>query len=269
VVTDGLVDVGGLSLHIHCVGAGSPVVVLDAGLGDDGSAWGQVQPEIGRFTRACVHDRAGTGYSSAAPRPHTTRQMVGELHALLQRAGLAGPYVLVGHSLGGLNARLYARQYPGEVVGMVLVDAAMEGQDARLWSLIPGEELRAFQAALRDHPEGLDFDSFRAGMADVRGAKLGDMPLVVLTRGKEPPAPPAITAEVHARMAQVWREMQSELPGLSSNSAHVIAENSGHYVQRDAPRLVVAAVHEVVGAVRSHSRVDATRLSSIALEDAP
>jgi pimeloyl-ACP methyl ester carboxylesterase len=188
--------------------------------------------------------------------------MVRELHALLGRAGLTGPYVLVGHSLGCLNVRLYRSEHPGDVVGMVLVDAAMEGQDARYWSLIPSEELHAFQTALRDHREGLDFDAFRTSMAEVRGAKLGDLPLVVLTRGKEPPPPPGVTAEVHARMAQVWREMQAELPRLSSNSAHVIAENSGHYVHQDAPRLVVAAVREVVGAVRTHARVDASRLSS-------
>src|SRR3954471_23726028 len=81
-----VVDVGGRSLHIHCIGDGAPVVVLDAGLGNDGSTWSQVQPEVGRFTRACVYDRAGTGRSGAAPRPHTSRQMVEELHALLGRA---------------------------------------------------------------------------------------------------------------------------------------------------------------------------------------
>jgi len=270
-VTDELVDVGGLSLHIRCVGDATPVVVLDAGLGDDGGVWSQVQPELGRFARACAYDRAGTGSSSAAPRPHTSRQMVRELHTLLGRAGIAGPYVLVGHSLGGLNVRFYASEHQGEVVGMVLIDATTEEQDARFWSLIPEEAMRGFRTSLTDHPEGLDFDAFRASMAEVRDSKrsLGDMPLVVLTHGREGPPPPGVSAGLSAQMARVWREMQSELPRLSSNSVHVTAENSGHYIHRDAPRLVVAAVQEVVRAVRTRARVDKSTMSALAHEGSP
>lgn len=270
-VTDELVDVGGLSLHIRCVGEGSPVVVLDSGLGDDGGVWNQVQPELGGITRACAYDRAGTGSSSAAPRPHTSRQMVRELHALLGRAGIAGPYVLAGHSLGGLNVRLYASEHPGEVVGMVLIDATTEEQDTRFWSLIPEEAMRGFRASLSGHPEGLDFDAFRTSMAEVRDSKrsLGDMPLIVLARGKEGAPPPGGSAELSAQMARVWHEMQSELPRLSSNSMHVTAENSGHYIHKDAPRLVVAAVQEVLRAVQTHGRVDASTISTLAREPAP
>jgi pimeloyl-ACP methyl ester carboxylesterase len=99
-VLDGLVDIGGRSLHIHCAGHGSPVVVLDAGLGNDGGTWADVQPELARFTRACVYDRAGRGYSDPSPKPHTSQHIVTDLHELLGRAGIEGPYVLVGHSLG-------------------------------------------------------------------------------------------------------------------------------------------------------------------------
>lgn len=270
-VTDELVDIGGLSLHIHCIGDATPVVVLDAGLGDDGGVWSQVQPELGRFARVCAYDRAGTGSSSAAPRPHTSRQMVGELHALLGRAGIAGPYVLVGHSLGGLNVRLYASQHRGDVAGMVLIDATTEEQDTRYWSLIPEEAMRGFRTSLTSHPEGLDFDSFRASMAEVRDSKrsLGDMPLVVLSHGKEGPPPPGVSAGLGAQMARVWREMQSELPRLSSNSVHVTAENSGHYIHGEAPRLVVAAVREVLRAARTPARVDASTISPFAHEPAP
>jgi pimeloyl-ACP methyl ester carboxylesterase len=270
-VTDELVDIGGLSLHIRCIGDAPPVVVLDAGLGDNGGAWSKVQPELGRFARVCAYDRAGTGSSSAAPRPHTSRQMVRELHALLGRAGIAGPYVLVGHSLGGLNVRLYASEHQGDVVGMVLIDATTEEQDARFWSLIPEEAMRGFRGSLADHPEGLTFDAFRASMAEVRDSKrsLGDMPLVVLTHGTEGPPPPGVSAELSAQMARVWREMQSELPRLSSNSAHFIAENSGHYIHEDSPQLVVAAVQEVVRAARTRGRVDKSAMSALAHEVSP
>lgn len=270
-VTDELVDVGGLSLHLRCVGEGNPVVVLDSGLGDDGAVWNEVQPELGRLTRTCSYDRAGTGSSSAAPRPHTSRQMVGELHALLGRAGIAAPYVLAGHSLGGLNVRLYASEHPSEVAGMVLIDAATEEQDTRFWSLIPEEAMRGFRASLSDHPEGLDFDAFRASMAAVRDSNrsLGGMPLIVLTRGKEGAPPPGGSADLGAQMARAWREMQAELPRLSSNSAHVTAENSGHYIHKDAPRLVIAAVQAVLTAARTRGQVDASTLSALAHEPAP
>lgn len=261
-----LVDIGRRQLHIHCFGEGAPVVVFDAGLGDDGEIWSQVQPEVGRATRTCVYDRAGTGSSSAAPRPHTSRQMVEELHALLRQAAIPGPYVLVGHSLGGLNVRLFASTHKTEVAGLVLVDATTEDQDTRYWALLPVDTLHAFQTGLRDNREGVDYGAFRSSMAELRNAQrsLGDMPLAVLTRGIESPPPPGVSAELDARMASVWREMQSELPRLSSNSVHLIAENSHHYLQWEAPRLVVGAILEVVAAARARRRLDASALSPLA-----
>jgi pimeloyl-ACP methyl ester carboxylesterase len=104
---DGLIDVGAVSLHVHCLGDGLPTVVFDGGLGTDGAVWRDVQGQISLTTRACVYDRAGTGYSGLpSSKPHTNGQMAQELHALLARAGIRGPYVLVGHSMGGINLRL-------------------------------------------------------------------------------------------------------------------------------------------------------------------
>jgi pimeloyl-ACP methyl ester carboxylesterase len=126
-----LVDVGGYRLHINCTGTGSPTVILDAGLAGTSLDWSKVQPAVTRFTRVCSYDRAGYGWSetpSGAPR--TSQQIVTELHLLLTRAKINGPYVLVGHSFGGLNMRLYAYRYPAEVVGMVLLDATSEHQFA-------------------------------------------------------------------------------------------------------------------------------------------
>src|SRR5688500_18438562 len=117
-----LVDVGGYRLHIQCVGAGSPTVVLDAGLGGSSLDWNLVQPELGRSTRVCAYDRAGMGWSDPSPQPRTPRQIADELHTLLTNAGIAEPYVLVGHSLAGKNVRLFRIAHPDQVAGMVLVD---------------------------------------------------------------------------------------------------------------------------------------------------
>jgi pimeloyl-ACP methyl ester carboxylesterase len=123
-----MVDVGGHRLHLVCEGQGSPVVIMDAGLGDSWLTWSKTQPEIATRTRACSYDRAGFGYSEPGPYPRDSRQIVTELHALLNAAQLPPPYILVGHSFGGYNTRLYASTYPSEVAGLVLVDASHEDQ---------------------------------------------------------------------------------------------------------------------------------------------
>lgn len=127
-----LVDVGGHRLHIHTTGQGSPTVVLEAGGGSWSLDWSLVQPEVARFTRVCSYDRAGFGWSDPGPQPRTSQQIIKELHALLVNARLSGPYVFVGHSFGGYTARLYASQYPGEVMGMVLIDARHQALVSRL-----------------------------------------------------------------------------------------------------------------------------------------
>src|SRR5947209_14532237 len=126
-----LVDIGGYRLHINCTGTGSPTVILDAGLGSTSLDWSKVQPGVARFTRVCSYDRAGYGWSDSGPGPRTSQQIVKELHLLLVHAQINGPYVLVGHSVGGLNMRLYAYRYPQEVAGMVLLDSTSEHQFAQ------------------------------------------------------------------------------------------------------------------------------------------
>lgn len=121
-----LVDIGGYRLHLNCTGKNGPTVVLIAGGGDFSFDWALVQPGVSRFARVCSYDRAGLAWSDPGPTPRTMRQDAYELHALLRAAGIKAPYVLVGHSIGGLIARVYAEQYPNEVAGMVLVDSTHE-----------------------------------------------------------------------------------------------------------------------------------------------
>jgi pimeloyl-ACP methyl ester carboxylesterase len=126
-----MVDVGGYKMHLYCLGSGSPTVVLEAGAGDFSLAWSLVQPEVAQTTRVCAYDRVGLGWSERGPEPLTVENTVEELHTLLTNGGIEGPYVLVGHSLGGAYVRAYAFRYPEEVVGLVLVDASHEDQEAR------------------------------------------------------------------------------------------------------------------------------------------
>ena len=123
-----LIDVGGYKLHLYCTGEGSPTVVLEA-MGTGWSVyWAKVQPELSKTTRVCSYDRAGFGWSESGPLPRTGTQIAEELHQLLTHGGISGPYVLVGHSLGGFVARLYRQAHPEEVAGIVLVDAGHERQ---------------------------------------------------------------------------------------------------------------------------------------------
>jgi pimeloyl-ACP methyl ester carboxylesterase len=119
-----LVDLNGHLMHILCMGSGSPTVVIDAGNGSFSVEWTPIQQEASQFTRVCTYDRSGYGWSEAGPRARDGMQVVSELHDLLQAAGESSPYLLVGHSLGGVHVRLFAAQYPDEVAGLILIDTA-------------------------------------------------------------------------------------------------------------------------------------------------
>lgn len=142
-----LIDVGGFRLHLNCVGQGTPTVIMDAGGGASSITWGLVPSEIAKFTRVCTYDRAGLGWSAPnLKKPRTSQQSVDELHNLLSQARIEPPYILVGHSLGGANMRLYASQYPKDVVGLVLVDSVHEEQmTPERWQSFE-KELRLYRA---------------------------------------------------------------------------------------------------------------------------
>lgn len=119
----------GVSLNLNCVGQGASTVILDSGLGVPAAGWDLVMPDVAKFARVCSYDRAGYGWSSAGPMPRTSDEIVKELHALLAASGEKGPYVLVAHSFGGYNVRVYADKYPANVAGLVLVDTSHEDQN--------------------------------------------------------------------------------------------------------------------------------------------
>jgi pimeloyl-ACP methyl ester carboxylesterase len=142
-----LVHAGSIRMNIDCSGQGSPTVILESGSGGPSLDWLMVQPEVAKFSRVCSYDRAGYGWSDSGPEPRSSLQIAHELKQLLQAAGEKGPYVLVGHSMGGYDIRVYTGQYPNDVAGMVLVDASHEDQDLRA-----PESIRKWSQDYRKHP---------------------------------------------------------------------------------------------------------------------
>jgi pimeloyl-ACP methyl ester carboxylesterase len=284
-----LVDVGGRRIHLHCTGSGSPTVVLESGLGMPAMSWRQVQPGVAAFATVCSYDRAGYGYSDAGPMPRTLERRVEDLHAALRAGGRPPPYVLVAHSAGGFLARGFRHRYPGEVAGVVLVDASHEQQFTRspasftaLWRdgldmdrilavlapiglprLLLGMEARGYPSAATMADEFValgvrplaieamhsEAQSFQRGGEVPPGATLGDLPLVVLTAGRAESW--GLPEGDAVAMRKLWvDELQPELARLSTRGRRVIVEGSGHQIPIEQPRAVVEAVREVVDASR-------------------
>ena len=268
-----MVDVGGYRVHINCVGTGSPTVVIESGLGDWSASWSNaVQPQAATTTRVCTYDRAGMGYSEPGPLPRTAARFSEELHTLLQRAEVPGPYVLAGHSSGGLTVRVFAAAYPAEVVGVMLIDSVTPGPGAqaeaptsRGWSSIATLPARiglprllagpldlkggmapeianayvANSVTPRSAQTGLDeFLGMSQGAAEAGAVtSFGELPLIVLSRA------PNRDLE--------WDRKQTDLLGLSSNSQQLFAERSGHNIQLDQPEAAVDAIERMVEHVRA------------------
>lgn len=220
-------DVGGYSLFIECSGQGSPTVFLDPGLDADHSEWSAVQPRVAGTTRVCSWDRAGLGKSDRRPRrgPATGEQVATELHNLLLQAGIAPPYVLVGHSIGGLDMRLYQMQYGPQVAGLVMVDATPEQQ-----------ELAGTGVESGDH-EAIDMRSAASTLE--RWSLPSQLPLGVIERGENTDS--------------VWQAEQAALSVRSANSFLVIATSSDHRVELQQPELVAGAIAAVVDSARNQT----------------
>ncbi|MFN7999226.1 MAG: alpha/beta hydrolase [Bryobacteraceae bacterium] len=281
-----LVDVGGYSMHLYCTGQGSPTVVLDSGLGEYWISWYKIQPQLSLLTRVCSYDRAGLGWSNSSPQNRTSKVFAQELHTLLQRAAIPGPYILVGHSLGGMNVRMFADLYPANVVGMVLVDSSYPRQDQRL----PPEINQVFARFQREfdmhalgipigiprlmgwcgsappelHPMALAVECQRQYFREVHEewahfdedgdqlrvtAPLGKMPLIVLSHDPDKLLS-GVSAGVARAVNKAWESMQLELTRLSTNGVRVIAKGSTHYIQIDRPDVVIQAVQNVLSQCR-------------------
>jgi pimeloyl-ACP methyl ester carboxylesterase len=286
----GLVDIGGgRRLWLECQGEGSPTVVLEAGFRTRADLWSDdlIQPEAARtmvfpgvaaFTRVCAYDRPGTttvvegellpSRSDPVAMPRTAADSVHDLHALLEAADVPGPYVLVGHSYGGMLIRLYASTYPDEIVGMVLVDAFSEGLETQMTS----EQWIAYAEIFQPVPEALagygdlEFTDLDESVSQVRDATAAvplppcpqspgvPFPLVVLSRGQSMAMPADLPGGLTGEgLERAWTVEQDRLAALLPGARHVIARESEHYIQLQQPELVIDAVRQVVEAARDPS----------------
>ena len=248
-----LVDVGGRHLYVECVGSGTPTVLLEAGFGDSSRDWTAVLQEIGHTTRTCAYDRAGLGDSDPMPGVHDAGDEIRDLERLLDRGRIEPPYVLVGHSYGGLLARLFAHAHPDETGGVVLVDAEGRDMDRRLRAAWPKSIAPKLRRAWVEQTV-LDGVAVRASTALGSGIRsLRDEPMIIITAAHERELPLFFWArppEVYRRWNRAWRAMQTELAELSSDHAHVVALRSDHLVQDDQPLVVIQAIRAVVRSFR-------------------
>jgi pimeloyl-ACP methyl ester carboxylesterase len=282
-----MVDVGGYSLHINCVGQGSPTVLLDAGSGLFSAQWVRVQREVSGTTRVCAYDRAGMGWSEMGPEPRDARQISGELHTLLSKAGIEGPYVLVGHSFGGMYMQTYAARYPDEVAGVALVDSSTD----------PDQFSQRSEARDSYEPQKQSFAVVprlvQFGVSLL--ARLGVVRLLFKLDPASPELPPQQRAQIDAltpstrgvsttagefltptqtrrlgsqgslgnkplavvtagKSEPSWLKLQDKLATLSFNSIHRVVKGATHasvvYDRSDA-QATSAAIVEVVAAVRN------------------
>jgi pimeloyl-ACP methyl ester carboxylesterase len=274
-----LIDVGGYKLHISCTGAGSPTVILQAGLGEPGVIMaGWIQPAVATTTKVCVYDRAGKGWSDPPAGPQDGLATAADLHTLLSRAHVNGPYVLAGHSSGGAYVQLYAAQYPDQIAGMVLLDS----QPSDAMTKLPGYDsfYRVYRKATGLAPSaarlGLmrmvyhfqagslpptvraeerafwskasQYRSLRDELLELPTAltqaqalkSLGDKPLIVVTAAKDAQAG--------------WMPLQDEMVKLSTNSVHRVIQTATHISliedQNDS-KVSSQAILDVVAAVRT------------------
>jgi pimeloyl-ACP methyl ester carboxylesterase len=244
--------------------------------------WSLVQTEIGQTTQVCAYDRAGLGWSDPGPQPRTPGQIARELHTLLANAGIAGPYVLVGHSVGGKNVRMFALQRPEQVAGMVLVDARSEfadspgaGADAQSLPRVTGSEWSLYGVARRvglvrligasqwgpltlsdqTRTELALFDTGQRGMDATAAESLA----MTADNAQLQAAPslgdrPLIVLAAGESMATTprWPEAQRRQAAMSANGRLIVVEGSGHYIQLEHPDVVIDAVRQVVAQVRGH-----------------
>jgi len=254
-------DMRGRRLRYLCRGEGTPTVIIEQGGGisiENGFlrqvslGWPKVFSSLIRTQRTLVHDRAGLGWSYEPGKPRSCGQLVKDLRALLRHAEIPPPYVLVGHSIGGFNVRLFASRHPEEVAGVVLVDSTHPDQWTRFGRLVPrpsaGEPTGLHKLRQKPDPSLTpELIDYSASADEVRTAgTLGDTPLIVLSRSPKALRPPGLPADLAERIEQVWSELQRDLLNLSSRSAQVVATHAGHHIQLDEPHLVIRTIQDML-----------------------
>jgi pimeloyl-ACP methyl ester carboxylesterase len=264
-----LVDIGGRRLHLNCTGQGSPTVVFENGGGAFSIDWALVQPPIAKTTRACPYDRARHAWSDPSPDAETPASVARDLHALLTAAGKKPPYVLAGHSMGGIYVRIFERRYPGEVAGLVLTAAqileTLPAGDVRVPSRPPqtGEPFNRLPDALFKLRVELErrliasdsatpvphatvveaVEGRRAAFAELmesrrtRPDEFANRPIVALTRGMNTP--------------EELRIAHAELAAASKQGRQAVVPGAGHEIQLFQPAAVIQAIEEVVVAART------------------
>jgi pimeloyl-ACP methyl ester carboxylesterase len=277
-----LIDVGGHGLHLNCTGSGSPTVVLQAGGGEMSSNLGWIAPAVARDTRVCVYDRAGRGWSEPADSPQDGMQIATDLHTLLQRGGVPGPYVLAGHSFGGLYVLTFAARYPAEVAGMVLVDSTAPAPATRPRTAPPGaggsDDLIARVSALISATARLglgrlygqfDFgslpprsrDEVRADTATAGTVRSTIDEYVQANVSMEQAAAlgdfadkPLVVLTAGTGSDATHLAAQDELATLSTNSVHVVVDGAAHealVADEGSSAATTRAILDVVSSVRN------------------
>jgi pimeloyl-ACP methyl ester carboxylesterase len=261
---DERVDIGTHSLYIQCFGTGNPTIVIDTGVGETFQSWESLIENLGQETRVCAYDRAGYGRSDAGSMPRDSQRAADELHLLLAKSGEDAPFLLVGHSLGGLNMQVYANSYPEEVVGLVLLDpsplAWMMGTGfPELRDLFNQETVAQRKAAdemkASSDPDAMafaafldatasEFEEFFGRTADELAAirSFGKLPLIVI--GATQPDPRF--GEDGPAFRQFWNEESQALARKSTSGQFVLAEGSSHHIHLDAPQLVIDAIQQLM-----------------------
>ena len=221
-------------------GEGEPTVILDAGLGDHSQVWQNIQPEVARFTKVLSYDRGGMGQSNRSPIPRTCKNMVEDLRQLLHAADLRPPYILVAHSWSGINARWYAKQYPDELAGMVLIDPVHEDKYERFEKILPEERAVRMWASVKDPSKNDENIDRMESIRQVQGnQQVFDFPLIILTRATD-----------SDEMNMIETSLQADFLKLSSRSQQYFSKHDDHYIQNSEPELVIDAIRQVVTSVR-------------------
>ncbi|GED72128.1 alpha/beta hydrolase [Brevibacillus reuszeri] len=231
-------DIGGVKLCFKYYGEVSdfPTVVFDSGYGCTCNYWASISDEISSQTRMFIYDRAGIGESENDEKPRHSQQIIENLRSLLQKANVPSPYLLVGHSFGGLNVRLYASTYPEEVAGVILLDPCHEDQNKIMVPLF-SDELKAeyySQFVLEGSIQEIE-ESFEQAR---KSKSLGNLPLFVVTGTLQP--------HHNSESMSAWISFHKELTKLSTRSKHIIVQNAGHAIHIDQPNVVVDIVKEML-----------------------